>query len=137
MREAEAVSEQSWRRVWRWVVGTRARRSAFTLAVLVAMASTYVTGSYDPDQSTVYRFVPLTAKERAKIIENWGEIILTKNCYFRNDQEPNLLCIIDQGKLKNDGGEESDPYLSLLAYIALNGAIILATLGRVLIIGQD
>jgi len=33
-------------RAWQWTVATRARRSAFTLAVLAAIASPFATGSY-------------------------------------------------------------------------------------------
>jgi hypothetical protein len=113
----------------RWVVATRARRSALTLATLAALAAPFAIDQDDLEKSTtVDRFVPLTAKERAKIIEQWDEIILTKDCYFPNDRRQNFLCVMDQRKLKNDGGEESDPYLSLLAYIAVNGAIMLAAL---------
>jgi hypothetical protein len=63
-----------WRR---WVTATRARRIAFTLAVLAAMAAPFVTGSYDPDEATICRSVPPTVSERAKIIEVWSKDIET------------------------------------------------------------
>jgi hypothetical protein len=69
-----AHTSSRWRRAWRWIGATRARRIALTLATLVAMASPYATEWYDPieAESNHYRWVPVSAKKRAEIIELWG-----------------------------------------------------------------
>ena len=138
MREAEAVSEQSWRRVWRWVVGTRARRSALTLAVLAAMASPFVIDTYDIEGFDTIGDVPLTAKMRARVIAHWGEDTDIDNCEEAvkraQSQELESLydwrnlhdCIVERRALAQ--GYWPQRYSQPSLYIAVNAALMLATL---------
>jgi hypothetical protein len=72
---------------WRWVTATRARRSAFTLAVLAAMAAPFVADSYYDEYVSFYasRFIPLTAKDRAEIFAELGEDTNINNCFEHVD----------------------------------------------------
>jgi len=126
-----ARTSSRWRRAWLWVVVTRARRSALTLAVLAAMAAAFATGSYDPDEADLYssRYVPLTAEDRAKIIARWGEDTDTAGCETIRPGLPNLYCVWDRRALAGGARMETYfSYLSLSQYVAYNGAVMLATL---------
>jgi len=128
------------------VTATRARRSAFTLGVLAAMAAPLVTGGYDPEEfDPVYRYVPLTAGERAPIIALWGENTDITDCkqlakrempgltdlqrrwIGENEKDREMACFGDLWRLKT-GHREPALYLSLSKYIAINGAVMLAVL---------
>src|SRR5262249_48831860 len=124
-------------RWWRWVIATRARRSALTLAVLAALAAPFATRSYTA-QPHSFRAVPLTAEDRAQIIAQWGEDTDVQGCEQaakqRHPQSTRPIIIIiaqvdcehDRKALKQ--GSRHEQYLSLSNYVALNGAVMLATL---------
>ena len=119
-------------RWWRWVVATRARRSALTLAVLAAMAAPFATGSYKAELYSV-RHIQLTAKERAEIIarrdENPDCKSLTQEDYARRSRlEQYILSDCWAGFEYLRDGYRAERYLSLSKYVALNGAVMLATL---------
>jgi len=67
-----ALMRQRLGRWWRWVMATRARRSALTLAVLAAMAAPFATKSYKAQFNSL-RYVPLTEEDRTQIIARWGD----------------------------------------------------------------
>jgi hypothetical protein len=67
-----ARTSSRWRRAWQWIVATRARRSALTLAVLAAMATPFATKSYKAQFNSL-RYVPLTEEDRTRIINRWGD----------------------------------------------------------------
>ena len=72
-----------------WIIATRARRSALTLAVLTAMAAPFVPID-EIDGTPVYeqtfqlpRYTELTSMERAQIKAQWGEDEDISGCYER------------------------------------------------------
>ena len=73
-------------RAWQWIIATRARRSALTLAVLAAIASPFATGWYDPNETDYQRHVDASEEERARIIELWGEDLPTADCEQLTEQ---------------------------------------------------
>jgi len=122
-----------WRR---WVTATRARRSALSLAVLVAMAAPFATGSYKYRRPYSTHQIPLTAEQREQIIARWGEN--TDNIVARCDEQAGpgrrLYCIDDLMELRSGmhwdlTNRSPQPLPSYLAsYLALNGAVMLAVL---------
>jgi hypothetical protein len=132
-----------------WIVATRTRRTALTLAVLAAMAAPFIFDTYDYDEydsSYSIRAVPLTPQTRAIVIAKF------ENCY--NAEVPPVAplpgfqkystywdppnefgiggCPHARRMLQEGGYNET--YLSLwdfalnLRYFVLNGTIMLATL---------
>jgi hypothetical protein len=73
-------------RAWQWIIATRARRSALTLAMLAAIASPFATGWYDPNKTDYQRHVDASEEERARIIELWGEDLPTADCEQLTEQ---------------------------------------------------
>ena len=140
---AEPNAMRQWLGRWRrWVMATRARRSALTLAVLAAMAAPFATGSYRAKPYS-FRDVPLTAEDRRAIIARWGEDSDPVGCKQAakppsesQTAKPSLesllyqsrwdTCIGDRWALKL--GHRREDYLSLSQYVALNGAVMLAVL---------
>jgi hypothetical protein len=122
-------------RAWQWLAATRARRSALTLAVLAAMASPFVAGSYKAPPYS-WHDVPLTATDRAEIIARWGEDTDVEGCEQAAKQEQlhsiysvralEFNCARDRNALKY--GFRPEQYQSLSRYVALNGAVMLAAL---------
>ena len=140
-------------RAWQWIIATRARRSALTLAVLAAIASPFATGWYDPNETDYQRHVDASEEERARIIELWGKDLPTADCeqlteqlaqrelparfkdknqslyeyWWKDERERKNWCLGNQTFLKY-GRWETDQFISLLLYVTINGAVMLATL---------
>ena len=133
------MSEQSWRRVWRWVVGTRARRSALTLAVLAAIAAPFIIGSYDKYEFYFYRDVPLTPQTRAIVIAKVEDCDRAEvpplalppeesSKYSTYWNPPDALGGCPHARTVLQEGGYQEGYVSLWRYAASNGALMLATL---------
>jgi hypothetical protein len=98
------------------------------------MAAPFVTGSYRAKPYS-FRDVPLTAEDRRAIIARWGEDTDVEGCEQAAKQKypedpysrgARVSCKIDVERLKQ--GSRQEQYLSLSRYVALNGAVMLATL---------
>jgi hypothetical protein len=120
-----ALMRQRLGRWWRWVMATRARRSALTLAVLAAIAAPFATGSYKVKLYSS-RFVPMTAEERANSFAAWGAHIedYTEDCN-KYDLTTQVICEEVQA-LKR--GTLRVSYPSLWKYVAFNAVVMLTVL---------
>jgi hypothetical protein len=115
----------------------RPSRTALGLAIIVALAAPFVAGTSQPG-ANAQTWIALTARQRADIV---AKLDSSKNCrYFETQVEARdvlglkvdtkdiddaMQCHRDQDALR-DGGEMR-PSFSLPRYLAVNGAIALAS----------
>jgi hypothetical protein len=125
-----ARTSSRWRRTWQWIVATRARRSALTLAVLAAVAAPFITGSYEQDFRSDYP-IALTPEYRAVFMKMWGND--PRSCEQIADEKKDVLmtsagvyasCMVDRRALER--GYRLESGFSLPKYLAANGAVMLA-----------
>jgi hypothetical protein len=133
-----ARAPSRWRRAWQWIVATRARRVALTLAVLAAMAAPFIIGTYDKYEFYSYREVPLTSQTRAIIIAKFEDCVHGAEVpplaplpgwsnYSTYWDPPNAVGGCPHARTMLQEGGYREEYLSLW-YFAFNGAVMLATL---------